>query len=134
MSDSSSRIPGWVWITTPTLAIAFAGFVIYLSTLPASDELGAVKGDARQALQQGIERAKASVADTVKNQALREAGKPAYDFYRLLEQQKVDAPEVDAYVSTPKMPPSTMSTCFRSALSVMVMMPMKCGPTCCYWA
>ncbi|MFK4753116.1 SPOR domain-containing protein [Oceanobacter antarcticus] len=102
MSDSSSRIPGWVWITTPTLAIAFAGFVIYLSTLPASDELGAIKGDARQALQQGIERAKASVADTVKDQAMREAGKPAYDFYRLLEQQKVDAPEVDAYVSTPK--------------------------------
>ncbi|MDP2547234.1 SPOR domain-containing protein [Oceanobacter sp. 4_MG-2023] len=102
MSDSSSRIPGWVWITTPTLAIAFVGFVIYLSTLPASDEPGAAQDDARQALQQGIERAKASVTEAVKEQIAREAGEPAYDFYQLLEQQKVEAPQVDAYVSTPK--------------------------------
>ncbi|WP_221795651.1 SPOR domain-containing protein [Oceanobacter mangrovi] len=98
---SDSRVPGWVWITTPALALAFVGFVIYLSTLPSSDELAAVKGDARSVLQQGIDRAKATVKEKA-SASLPEEAKPAYDFYRLLEEQKVEAPKVDAYVSTPK--------------------------------
>lgn len=95
MSEYSSRIPGWIWITTPTLAIAFVGFIVYLSTLPASDELDAVKGDAKAALQSGLERAKKETVRQV-------TGDDVYEFYQLLEQQKVDVPRVKEYVSTPK--------------------------------
>ena len=95
MSDYSSRIPGWIWITTPTLAIAFVGFLFYLSTLPSGNELDAVKGDAKTALEQGIERAR--------EEAARQAGaEDVYEFYKLLEQQKVEVPEVKEYKSTPK--------------------------------
>lgn len=95
MSDYSSRIPGWIWITTPTLAIAFVGFLFYLSSLPASDELGAVKGDAREAFQAGLDRAKKEVITQT-------TGDDVYEFYRLLEQQKIEVPEVKEYKSTPK--------------------------------
>lgn len=95
MSDYSSRIPGWIWITTPTLAIGFVGFLFYLSTLPSGNELEAVKGDAKTALEQGIERAK--------EEAARKAGGgDVYEFYKLLEKQKVEVPKVKEYVSTPK--------------------------------
>jgi len=98
---SDSRVPGWVWITTPTLAIAFAGFVVYLSTLPSSDEMAAVQGDARNVLQQGIDRARSKVEEKAA-ESMGEEAKSAYDFYKLLEEQKVEAPKVDAYKSTPK--------------------------------
>lgn len=94
MSEGGSKIPKWVWITTPTLAVAFVGFILFLSTVPTGDELDAVKGDARKALKLGIERAKEKVAD--------ELPKPSYDFYKLLENQTVEVPEVKEYKSTPK--------------------------------
>ncbi|WP_430460427.1 SPOR domain-containing protein [Thalassolituus sp. LLYu03] len=94
MSDSSSHIPKWVWITTPTLAVAFIGFILFLSTIPSGDELDAVKGDARKVLQQGVEKAKEETA--------RQVDKQSYEFYKLLEKQTVEVPEVDAYHSTPK--------------------------------
>jgi hypothetical protein len=53
MSDSASRIPKWVWVTTPTLAVAFIGFILYLATIPAGDELEAVKGDAKKSAETG---------------------------------------------------------------------------------
>jgi len=95
MSEYSSRIPGWIWLTTPTLAIAFVGFLFYLSTLPSSDELDVVKGDAKEALQAGIDRAKEEAVRKV-------TGEDVYEFYQLLEQQKVEVPKVKEYVSTPK--------------------------------
>ncbi len=95
MSDYSSRIPGWIWITTPTLAIAFVGFLFYLSTLPAGDELDAVKGDAREAFEAGLDRAKKEVITNTTTDDV-------YQFYKLLEQQKVEVPEVKEYRSTPK--------------------------------
>jgi len=94
MSEGGSNIPKWVWIITPTLAVAFVGFILYLSTIPAGDELDAVKGDARKALQLGVEKAKKDAAPAV--------SKPSYEFYKLLEKQTVEVPEVDAYQSTPK--------------------------------
>ena len=93
MADNGSNIPKWVWVITPTLAVAFLGFILYLSTVPAGNELDAVKGDARKALQQG--------AEAIKNTA-KDAPKPDYDFYRLLENQTVEVPKVEAYKSTPK--------------------------------
>ena len=94
MSEGGSKIPKWVWITTPTLALAFVGFILYLTTIPAGDELDAVKGDARKALQLGVEKAKEETA--------KQVSKPAYEFYKLLENQTVEVPEVEAYQSTPK--------------------------------
>lgn len=93
MSDSSSRIPRWVWVVTPMLAIAFLGFILYLTTIPAGSELEAVKGDAKKALQHGVDKMKESAKETPK---------PSYDFYKLLENQTVDVPKVEAYKSTPK--------------------------------
>lgn len=94
MSDSSSHIPKWVWITTPTLAVAFIGFILFLTTIPAGDEMDAVKGDARKVLQQGVEKAKEETA--------KQTSKQSYEFYKLLENQTVEVPKVDAYKSTPK--------------------------------
>lgn len=94
MSESSSHIPKWVWVTTPTLAVAFIGFILYLSTIPSGDELDAVKGDAKKALQIGVEKAK--------EEAAKQVSKPSYEFYKLLEKQTVEVPEVEAYHSTPK--------------------------------
>ena len=94
MSDSASRIPKWVWVTTPTLAVAFIGFILYLATIPAGDELEAVKGDAKKALKLGVEKAK--------EEAAKEVAKPSYEFYQLLENQTVEVPKVDVYKSTPK--------------------------------
>jgi cell division protein FtsN len=100
-ASNSSRVPGWVWVITPALAIAFIGFVMYLRTVPAGKDLDSVRLDAGKVLQQGIDKAKEEVA----NQAV----KPAYDFYRLLEDQKVESPRVDQYVSTPKLDPDEIN-------------------------
>ena len=94
MSEGGSKIPKWVWITTPTLAVAFIGFILYLSTIPAGNELDAVKGDAKKALQIGVDKAK--------EEAAKKVDKPSYDFYKLLENQTVEVPEVEEYHSTPK--------------------------------
>ncbi len=93
MSEGTSKIPKWVWIITPTLAVAFIGFILYLTTIPAGDELNAVKGDARKALQLGVEKAKEDA---------KKIDKPSYDFYKLLEKQTVEVPQVEEYHSTPK--------------------------------
>lgn len=93
MADNGSNIPKWVWVITPTLAVAFLGFIIYLTTIPPGDEAKAVKGDAQKVFQEG----KKKMQETAK-----ETPKPNYDFYKLLENQTVDVPKVDAYKSTPK--------------------------------
>lgn len=100
-ASNSSRVPGWVWVITPALAIAFIGFVMYLRTVPAGKDLDSVRLDAGKVLQQGIDKAKEEVA----NQAV----KPAYDFYRLLEDQKVESPRVDQSVSMPRLDPDDIN-------------------------
>lgn len=122
MSEGTSRIPKVVWITTPTIAVLFFAFIYYLSTLPAGDELAAVKGDAKKALQQGMAEAEQVVTDNVINELAGDAiksevlkdkvkqlvknkvdkEKTNYEFYKLLEQQEVDVDEVDEYRSTPR--------------------------------
>jgi cell division protein FtsN len=90
-----SKVPKWVWILTPTLAVAFVGFVLYLSTIPASDESGAVQKETQQALQALKDKAQQQQA----------APKPNYEFYQLLEEQEVKVDKVEEYVSTPKGTP-----------------------------
>jgi len=96
MSEGGSRIPKIVWIVTPTIAAAFVGFLFFLSTVPSGDELDAVKGDAKKALQTGVERAKEEV--------VKKVAKPEYDFYKLLEESEVPVPSAEdsPYKSTPK--------------------------------
>lgn len=94
--SGSQGAPGWLWVLTPALAVGFVAAMFYLSTVPASNELDAVQGNAREALKSGIDRARKDI-----ERAAAEA-KPTYDFYRLLENQTVDVPKIDAYKSTPK--------------------------------
>lgn len=96
MADSGKKIPGWVWVTTPAMALAFAGFVFYLSTIPASNDIDALKGDARKTLEASAAQARED------KEKVTQAAKPSYDFYRLLEKQTVEVQEVEAYKSTPK--------------------------------
>lgn len=100
MSESISRIPKIVWLVTPLLALAFVAFLFYLKTVPSGDELDAVKGDAKKVLQTGVRRAK----EEAKKEIEKQAAKPAYDFYKLLEDSEVPVPKAEDshYQSTPK--------------------------------
>lgn len=100
MSESSSRIPKAVWILTPLIAAAFVAFLFFLKTVPSGDELDAVKGDAKKVLQTGVQRAKEEARKEVEKQV----SKPAYDFYKLLENSDVPVPSAEEshYKSTPK--------------------------------
>lgn len=93
MAEHSSQIPKWVWITTPALVLAFIGFVLYLSSLPASQDLPSAKQEAKRVFQR----------DTPPVQSQKpESSTVNYDFYRMLEQKKVEVAEVEAYRSTPR--------------------------------
>jgi cell division protein FtsN len=100
MSESTSRIPKIVWVLTPVLALGFIAFLFFLKTVPAGDELDAVKGDAKKVLQTGVTRAKEEARKEVEKQV----AKPAYDFYKLLENSDVPVPKAanSHYKSTPK--------------------------------
>lgn len=94
--SASKGVPAWLWVLTPALLVGFIAAMFYLSTVPAGDELEAIQGDAREALQSGIDKALEDV-----EQAAAKI-KPKYEFYRLLENQTVDVPEIKEYKSTPK--------------------------------
>jgi cell division protein FtsN len=100
MSESISRIPKIVWLLTPILALGFIAFLFFLKTVPSGDELDAVKGDAKKVLQTGVQRAK----DEARKEVEKQVSKPAYDFYKLLENSDVPVPKAENsnYTSTPK--------------------------------
>jgi cell division protein FtsN len=100
MSESISRIPKIVWVLTPLLAVGFIAFLFFLKTVPSGDELDAVKGDAKKVLQSGVKRAKEEAKKEIEKQVAR----PAYDFYKLLEDSEVPVPKAEDshYQSTPK--------------------------------
>ena len=103
MSDKGKSIPGWVWVTTPALAAAFAGFLFYLSTVPPGKEIESVRKDASEIFGATVDKVKeggSAVEQAVKNKV--EQAKPAYEFYKLLENQTVNVDDVYAYTSTPK--------------------------------
>lgn len=112
---AAGRIPTWVWITTPTVTVAFIGFLFYLSTLPAGDDIDKIteslEQKAKVALQTRAEKAEPKTNDAAEvpkaNEAVLEepqqqAKVEEYEFYQLLENKKVDVPEVKEYKSTPK--------------------------------
>jgi len=108
---AAGRIPTWVWVFTPVITVAFVGFLFYLSTLPAGDDIDkiteALEQKAKTALQtsatSSTEMAKKNAALEVKSEKpVQQAKVEEYEFYQLLENKKVDVPEVKEYKSTPK--------------------------------
>lgn len=108
---AAGRIPTWVWVFTPVITLAFVGFLFYLSTLPAGDDIDKITEALEQKAKTALQTTATKSTDVVRKNAATEAksDKPVqqakveeYEFYQLLENKKVDVPEVKEYKSTPK--------------------------------
>ena len=108
---AAGRIPTWVWVFTPVITLAFVGFLFYLSTLPAGDDIDkiteALEQKAKTALQTTATRStevesKNAAPEAKSDKPVQQAKVEEYEFYQLLENKKVDVPEVKEYKSTPK--------------------------------
>jgi cell division protein FtsN len=114
---ASNGAPRWVWIFTPLVALSFAGFLLYLTSVPAGDDIDKITESltekAAQAKNDLTNRAK-SAANKVVQDALKgelpEASKTDtvnkavdnYEFFEILENKEVAVEEVKEYKSTPK--------------------------------
>jgi cell division protein FtsN len=111
----ASNAPRWVWIFTPLVALSFAIFLFYLTTVPAGDDIDKITESlteqAQQAKQALTNKAK-SAANTAAQQAIN-AGLPDpvktitksvnnFEFFEILENKEVSVEEVVEYKSTPK--------------------------------
>ncbi|GAA6135574.1 SPOR domain-containing protein [Oceaniserpentilla sp. 4NH20-0058] len=110
----ASGTPRWVWIFTPLVAVSFAGFLLYLTTVPAGDDIDkitdgimqnakAVKenlsNQAKQSLNAEVQKAikeKLPDSETVKKAVEN------YEFFEILENKEIQVEEVPEYKSTPK--------------------------------
>lgn len=114
---ASNGAPRWVWIFTPLVALSFAGFLLYLTSVPAGDDIDKITESltekAAQAKNDLTNRAKSAankaVQDALKGE-LPEAAKTDtvnkavdnYEFFEILENKEVEVQEVKEYKSTPK--------------------------------
>ena len=87
-SNNSTTGMGVVIVIT----LAFLGFLFYLANTPPSDPKAA-KAEMQKSLKQSQKQLK---------EADKKAPKADYDFYQLLENNKVEVPKVEAYRSTPR--------------------------------
>lgn len=113
----ASGAPKWVWIFTPLVTLSFAGFLLYLTTVPAGDDIDKITSSITEQAQQ----AKQNITDKAKqaaNKAVQQAIKQElpdalksdtvdkavnnYEFFEILENKKVAVEEVKEYKSTPK--------------------------------
>ena len=110
----ASGAPRWVWIFTPLVALSFAGFLLYLTTVPAGDDIDRITDD----LMQDAKTAKDNLSNQAKqglNAQVQQAIKeklPAsdsinkavdnYEFFEILENKEIKVEEVLEYKSTPK--------------------------------
>lgn len=94
--------PKWVWVLVPALFVFFVGFLLYLSTLPASKDEHSLGKDLVKFVQEKRQHkpAETEAPDTKTTQP--EPYASDYEFYQLLESQKIETSKVDAYKSTPK--------------------------------
>lgn len=108
---AAGRIPTWVWVFTPVITLAFVGFLFYLSTLPAGDDIDKITETLEQKAKTALQTTATKSTEVERKNAAPEAksDKPVqqakveeYEFYQLLENKKVDVPEVKEYKSTPK--------------------------------
>ncbi len=113
----ASGSPRWVWIFTPLVALSFVGFLFYLTTVPAGDDIDnitqSLSEQAKQAKQKITDSAKQALNKTVQaaiKKELPEAIKSDsvdkavdnYEFFEILENKKVTVEKVAEYKSTPK--------------------------------
>lgn len=110
----ASGTPRWVWIFTPLVALSFAGFLLYLTTVPAKDDIDKITDD----LMQDAKAVKNNLSDKAKqelNTQVQNAIKQNlpnsesvnkavdnYEFFEILENKEVQVEEVPEYKSTPK--------------------------------
>jgi cell division protein FtsN len=110
----ASGAPRWVWIFTPLVALSFAGFLLYLTTVPAGDDIDRITDDliqdaqaakdnldnqAKQGLNEQVQKAikeKLPSSETI-NKAVDN-----YEFFEILENKEITVEEVPEYKSTPK--------------------------------
>lgn len=93
-----SRIPGWVWVFTTLTAVAFVGFLYYLSQItPEEDGAAVIRETIRQLPLP--EQAPPAVAQPEPDDSLRSLER-AFEFYRLLRDDEVP-------VTLPELPPTT---------------------------
>lgn len=110
----ASGAPRWVWIFTPLVALSFAGFLLYLTTVPAGDDIDKITDDimqdakaakdnlsnqAKQGLNEQVQKAikeKLPASETI-NKAVDN-----YEFFEILENKEILVEEVPEYKSTPK--------------------------------
>ena len=110
----ASGAPRWVWIFTPLVALSFVGFLLYLTTVPAGDDIDRITDDmmqdakaakdnlsnqAKQGLNAQVQQAikdKLPTSDTI-NKAVDN-----YEFFEILENKEIKVEEVLEYKSTPK--------------------------------
>ena len=110
----ASGAPRWVWIFTPLVALSFAGFLLYLTTVPAGDDIDRITDDlmqdakttkdnlsnqAKQGLNAQVQQAikeKLPASDSI-NKAVDN-----YEFFEILENKEIKVEEVLEYKSTPK--------------------------------
>ncbi len=113
----SKGSPSWVWVFTPLVALSFVGFLFYLTTVPAEDDIDKItqaltqkaiqakkeiEDQSKKALNKGIqavikkELPESADSDTV-NKAVNN-----YEFFEILENKKIKVEKVAEYKSTPK--------------------------------
>ena len=113
----ASGAPKWVWIFTPLVTLSFAGFLLYLTTVPAGDDIDKITSSlteqAQQAKQDITEKAKQAankavqaaikqeLPDAIKSESVDKAVNN-YEFFEILENKEVTVEEVKEYKSTPK--------------------------------
>jgi len=113
----ASNAPRWVWIFTPLVALSFAGFLLYLTTVPAGDDIDKITNkimdDAKAAKDNLSNQAKqglnAQVQQAIKDKLPKELNSDTvtkavdnYEFFEILENKQVQVEEVPEYKSTPK--------------------------------
>jgi len=110
--------PKWVWIFTPLVALSFAGFLLYLTTVPAEDDIDKIteslEEKAKQVQKDVSQQAKSLANDAVKQVIKQSLPEDAanndsvnqtvdnFEFFEILENKEVDVEEVQEYKSTPK--------------------------------
>ncbi|MFY0700669.1 MAG: SPOR domain-containing protein [Bermanella sp.] len=110
----ASGAPRWVWIFTPLVALSFAGFLLYLTTVPAGDDIDKITDD----MMQDAKAAKDNLSNQAKQglnaqvqQAIKEKLPESetinkavdnYEFFEILENKEITVEEVPEYKSTPK--------------------------------
>jgi len=113
----ASGSPRWVWIFTPMVALSFVGFLFYLTTVPAGDDIDKItqslseqakqakqqlENSAKQALNETVQAAiKKEIPDALKSEDADKAV-DNYEFFEILENKKITVEKVAEYKSTPK--------------------------------